>query len=200
MARLRADERLPLVFFDVEIKGKPVGRIEFVLFTDVSPRCAENFRQFCTGESGVASNGAKEGPGVKKHYKGASFYRIIDQFIDQTGVNVESIYGGQFQDDPGGLKLKHQHKGVLSMANMGPDTNTNHFSIMINPAPHLDGHYTIFGQAVSGFDVIDAINALAVGKPDNTATAADGAVIKDCGQLRKGTIKPDLTLGLKEKR
>jgi cyclophilin family peptidyl-prolyl cis-trans isomerase len=39
---------------------------------------------------------------------------------------------------------------------MGPDTNTAHFSIMMGPAPHLDGHYTIFGQVVSGFEVREA--------------------------------------------
>lgn len=39
------------------------------------------------------------------------------------------------------------------MANTGPDTNDSHFSIMINKAPHLDGHYTIFGEAVDGFEV-----------------------------------------------
>ena len=49
------------------------------------------------------------------------------------------------------------------MANAGPDTNTAHFSIMMGPAPHLNGHYTIFGQVVSGFDVVDAINALRCG-------------------------------------
>ena len=49
---------------------------------------------------------------------------------------------------------------------------------------------------MSGLDVIDAINALSKGKPDNTATQADGAQIVDSGQLRKGSIVPDLTLGL----
>jgi peptidyl-prolyl isomerase D len=197
--RLRDNTSLPLVYFDVEIKGQAVGRIEFVLFVDISPRCAENFRRFVTGESGVAPEGS-EGAGLEKHFKGAPFYRIIDQFIDQSGVATESSYGGQFKDDPGGLKLKHEHKGLLSMANMGPDTNTNHFSIMMNPAPHLDGHYTIFGQAVSGFDVIDAINALSKDKPDRTATAEDGAVIKDCGEIRRGAIQPDLKLGITDEQ
>lgn len=198
LSQLRANDSFPLVYFDVEIKGQAVGRIEFVLFVDISPRCAENFRRFVTGEAGIAPEGS-EGAGLKKHFKGAPFYRIIDQFIDQSGVATESSYGGQFEDDPGGLELKHEHKGLLSMANMGPNTNTNHFSIMMNPAPHLDGHYTIFGQAVSGFDVIDAINALSRDKPDKTATAEDGAVIKDCGELRRGSIKPDLKLGIAAK-
>ena len=78
------------------------------------------------------------------------------------------------------------------MANMGPDTNTNHFSIMMGPAPHLDGSYTIFGQVVTGFDVVRAVNQLSVGKLDNTATAEDGAAIAECGQLRKGSIVPNL--------
>ena len=45
--------------------------------------------------------------GPSKHLKGAYFYRIIDRFIDQTGMETGSIYGGQFKDDAGGLKLQH---------------------------------------------------------------------------------------------
>ena len=195
LAGLKANQSLPLVYFDVEIKGKPVGRIEMVLFTDASPRCAENFRRFVTGEAGATPPTAQEGPGVSRHFKGAFFYRIIDQFIDQTGVETASaINDAQFKDDAGGLALRHEHKGILSMANMGPDTNTNHFSIMMGPSPHLDGHYTIFGQVVSGLEVVDEVNRLSVGKQDNTATREDGAQIVDCGQIRKGTIVPKLDL------
>lgn len=192
LATLKEDKRLPLVWFDVEIAGKRAGRIEMVLFTDTSPRCAHNFHLLVTGEAGVAPKGS-EGEGSAYHFKGAPFYRIIHDFIDQAGINVGSaLNGGQFKDDAGGLRLKHDRKGLLSMANMGPNTNTAHFSIMMNPAPHLDGHYTIFGQVVSGFDVVDKINALSIGKPENTATAEDGAVIVDCGEIRKGTLKPKL--------
>jgi hypothetical protein len=45
----RADEDLPLVYLDVSIKGKPLGRMEFVLFTNTSPWAAENMRRMCTG-------------------------------------------------------------------------------------------------------------------------------------------------------
>ena len=71
--------------------------------------------------------------------QGKHFYRIIDSFIDQSGANTESVFGGQFKDDPGGLRLKHDRPGLLSMANTGPDTNTSHFSILVSPAPHLVG-------------------------------------------------------------
>eukprot|EP00878_Enallax_costatus_P025836 GHUV01027673.1.p1 GENE.GHUV01027673.1~~GHUV01027673.1.p1 ORF type:complete len:303 (+),score=56.86 GHUV01027673.1:1296-2204(+) len=190
---LRNDEDLPLVWLDVAIKGKHVGRIHFVLFMKGSPRAAENFRQLCTGEHGVVPEG-KANAGQAYHLKGKSFYRIIHGFIDQAGANTDSVFGGQFKDDPGGLKLKHDRKGLLSMANTGPDTNDSHFSIMINKAPHLDGHYTVFGEAVDGFEVIDAVNALALGKKDNTATAEDEAVITDSGQIRKGRREPQLDL------
>ena len=188
LRELVEDERLPLVFMDVEIKGQRAGRIEAVLFADKAPRHAENFRRLMTGEAGVVPPGV-EGEGTPLHLKGASFYRIIDQFIDQAGINTPSAINprGAFDDDEGGLALKHEYKGLLSSANTGPNTNTAHFSIMMNPAPHLDGSYTVFGQVVSGMEVVDAINALSRDKPDKTATAEDGAVIADCGQLRKGS-------------
>lgn len=97
---------------------------------------------------------------------------------------TESVFGGQFEDDPGGLKLKHDRKGLLSMANMGPNTNTAHFSIMVNPAPHLNGFYTIFGEVVEGIDVVLKINSLAKGKPDNTIGKEAKVLILNSGQIR----------------
>ncbi|CAI5490683.1 unnamed protein product, partial [Closterium sp. Naga37s-1] len=137
----------PKVFFDINIDGRPAGRIIFELFTKQAPRAAENFRALCTGEKGrVPNEPGREGAGMPLHYKGAEFYRVIDRFICQTGINTESIYGGSFKDDPLALLLKHNKKGLLSAANVGPDTTTTHFSIVVAPAPHLDGHYPIFGQ------------------------------------------------------
>lgn len=44
-------------------------------------------------------------------------------------------------------------QGLLSMANMGPDTNGNHFSVLMAPAPHLNFNYAIFGEVVSNLEV-----------------------------------------------
>ncbi|KAK9800751.1 hypothetical protein WJX73_006168 [Symbiochloris irregularis] len=181
---LRSNASMPLVFLDVAIQGRKVGRMEFVLFSHEAPRSAENFRALCTGEKGVVPAG-REGAGKPYHFKDAFFYRIIDQFIDQSGANTESVFGGQFKDDEEGLKLKHDRRGLLSMANMGPDTNTSHFSILMAPAPHLDTHYTIFGELVSGWEVAEQINALSRGRPDNTATADAGAQIVNSGQVQR---------------
>lgn len=61
------------------------------------------------GEKGIVPPG-KEGAGKPYHFKGKPFYRIIDSFIDQSGAETESVFGGAFKDDPGGLRLKHDRK------------------------------------------------------------------------------------------
>ena len=160
----------PRVFFDIEINGEPAGRIVFVLYAYESPRHAENFRAMCTGEKGG-----------KATFVGMKFYRIIDQFIDQAGVgSVRSIWGSSFDDDPGGLRLKHSKPGLLSSANSGPDSNTGHFSIVVQPAPHLDGSYTVFGEVVTGFQTMYDINKLA----GNAGGVTGSAIVKNAGCLQ----------------
>lgn len=70
----------PVVFFDISIGGQAVGRIKMELFADVVPKTAENFRQFCTGEF--------RKDGVPVGYKGATFHRIIKDFMVQGGENL----------------------------------------------------------------------------------------------------------------
>ena len=65
----------PVVFFDITVGQTNIGRILFELFSDVCPKTAENFRQFCTGEYKV--NGIPQG------YKGATFHRVIKDFMIQ---------------------------------------------------------------------------------------------------------------------
>lgn len=62
-----------------------------------------------------------------------------------TGKGGESIYGGKFEDeiDP---NLKHYTRGIVSMANKGPNTNGSQFFITYSKQTHLDGKYTVFGK------------------------------------------------------
>ncbi|KAI3931943.1 hypothetical protein MKW98_012353 [Papaver atlanticum] len=115
----------PIVFFDMTIGGKPAGRIVMELFADCVPRTAENFRALCTGEKGVGRCGKP------LHYKGSIIHRVMPGFICQggdftagDGTGGESIYGAKFPDE--NFVRKHTGPGILSMANLGPDTNESH--------------------------------------------------------------------------
>lgn len=158
----------PHVWLDVQIDDKPVGRIEFVLYAHEAPRAAENFRAMCTAPPA----------GGNAPYAGMPFYRIIDHFIDQAGGPSSVWNGSAFDDDPGGLALKHDRSGLLSAANSGPNTNSGHFSIVVSPAPHLNGDYTVFGEVVAGWDTMWAINRLA---PPGASRATGSAKVTGAG-------------------
>ncbi|XP_054778642.1 peptidyl-prolyl cis-trans isomerase CYP21-1 isoform X3 [Prosopis cineraria] len=116
------------VFLDVDIDDQRLGRIIIGLYGQVVPKTVENFRALCTGEKGKSSNG------IKLHYKGTAFHRIISGFViqggdivHQDGSGYESIYGGTFPDE--NFKIKHSHAGVVAMVNSGPDSNGSQFFI-----------------------------------------------------------------------
>ncbi|KAN0049998.1 hypothetical protein ACTA71_003096 [Dictyostelium dimigraforme] len=166
-------------FFDVEIDGKPIGRIIFELFNDVAPKTTENFRVLCLGTqySKITQ--------TRLHYKGTPFHRIIKNFMVQcgdfqnkNGTGGESIYGKRFDDE--NFKIKHSEPYLLSMANAGPNTNGSQFFITTAPAPHLDGKHCVFGKVVSGQNVVDILNALLTDQNDKPY--ADVKIVH-CGEL-----------------
>ncbi|KAG1677656.1 hypothetical protein FOA52_010439 [Chlamydomonas sp. UWO 241] len=185
---LAQDENLPLVYLDVGLNNLFLGRVYVTLFKGQSPLAAENFRQLCTGEAGVVLLGSKEFLGNLYHLRAARFYRIVDRFIAQAGIDTDSVYGGAFKDDIDGLLLTHNRTGLLSMANRGPDSNTAQFGILLRPAPHLDGSFVIFGEVVAGIEALYIINGLARGQIDNTVDASAGAIILDSGEVDRSTV------------
>jgi peptidyl-prolyl cis-trans isomerase B (cyclophilin B) len=119
------------------------GVIELDLCPQQAPKTVNNFVFL-----------AREG-----FYDGVSFHRVIPDFMIQGGDPTGTGRGGpgyRFEDEVKGNPLKHE-RGVISMANAGPDTNGSQFFITHSPQPHLNGRHTVFGKVVVGLDVVDAI-------------------------------------------
>lgn len=168
----------PIVFFEMEIGGRPCGRIEIELYADSVPKTAENFRALCTGEKGKGKSGKK------LHFKGSSFHRVIPGFMCQggdftrgNGTGGESIYGEKFRDE--NFKHKHKEAGVLSMANSGPHTNGSQFFICTKATPHLDGKHVVFGRVVEGMDVLRLIEK----EGSSSGKTKRPVEIADCGEV-----------------
>lgn len=138
-----------------------MGDILCRLFEKDAPKTVANFRGLATG----AKQWTDPITGKPKHsplYNGTTFHRVIPEFMIQGGDPAgtgEGTPGYQFDDeiDP---NRTFDRPGLLAMANSGPNTNGCQFFITVAPAPHLNGHYSIFGEVVSGQDVADAISQL----------------------------------------
>ena len=91
-------------------------------------------------------------------YDGLGFHRVIPDFMIQGGCPEGSGRGGpgyKFEDEAN-HGVRHE-RGVLSMANAGPNTNGSQFFITHVPTPHLDGKHTVFGKVLEGLDVVDSV-------------------------------------------
>ncbi len=119
------------------------GNIELELYPQYAPLTVNNFVFL-----------ARQG-----FYDGVTFHRVISNFVIQGGDPTGTGRGGpgyQFADEVKDNPLKHE-KGVISMANAGPNTNGSQFFITHSPQPHLNGKHTVFGKVINGQDVVDAI-------------------------------------------
>ena len=90
-------------------------------------------------------------------YDGLTFHRVEKNFVIQGGDPLGNGRGGpgyKFEDEPVTMDYT---RGIVAMANAGPDTNGSQFFIMLSDHPELPKKYTIFGKVISGQDVVDKI-------------------------------------------
>ena len=136
-----------------------MGNVVCRLFEKEAPKTVANFRALATGTKAWTDPAT----GAVKHtalYSGTMFHRVIPQFMiqggDPTGTGMGSP-GYKFEDE---IDASHtfEHPGILAMANSGPNTNGSQFFITVAATPWLNGKHTIFGEVVSGQDVVDAIS------------------------------------------
>lgn len=143
------------VEFNVTSGDKLVGKVVLGLFGNTAPKTVQNFVGICKGSKGF-------------NYKGSQFHRVIKDFMIQggdfergDGTGGFSIFGETFADEPLGLKLQLS-RGVIAMANAGPNTNGSQFFITVVPADWLNGKHVVFGRVLKGMDVVDDISDLPV--------------------------------------
>ena len=125
------------------------GTIVAELYAGEAPITVENFEK-------LANSG---------FYDGIKFHRVIPDFVVQGGCPHTKDGKGPVGTGGPGWRIKcetagnpHKHKvGALSMAHAGKDTGGSQFFITHSPQPHLDGRYTVFGQVISGMDVVDRL-------------------------------------------
>jgi peptidylprolyl isomerase len=132
------------------------GEFILELFPDVAPKAVENFLTH------VRSG----------YYNGIIFHRIIKGFMIQggdptgTGRGGKSIWNRPFKDEYA-PNVVFSKKGILAMANAGPNTNGSQFFITVAPTPWLNGRHTIFGEVISGYKNVQKLEMVDVSERAN---------------------------------
>jgi cyclophilin family peptidyl-prolyl cis-trans isomerase len=93
----------------------------------------------------------------KGYYRGTRFHRVVPNFVVQDGDPRDDGNGGPGYAIRDEMNPRRYDRGALGMALSGPDTGGSQYFITHSPQPHLDGHYTVFGRVLRGFNVLDAI-------------------------------------------
>ncbi|KAI0973018.1 cyclophilin-like protein [Xylaria arbuscula] len=147
-----------------------LGDLKIEIFCESVPKTAENFLALCASH----------------YYDQSPFHRLIPGFMVQTGGPAtptpdnpkggQSIWSGTFEDEIRPA-LKHNARGIVSMANKGAGTNGSQFFVLFDKAPHLDGLNTVFGKLL-GDDSLRTLTKLEAIEIDKKNRPKEKAIIE----------------------
>jgi peptidyl-prolyl cis-trans isomerase A (cyclophilin A) len=143
------------------------GDIVVRLFPDHAPKTVRNFVELAQGTREWTDPRTRQ-TSQAPLYDGTVFHRVIPDFMIQGGDPLGTGTGGpgyKFGDEihP---DLKFTKPYLLAMANAGPGTNGSQFFITVANTPWLNGKHTIFGEVVSGSDIVDQISRTQTSRGD----------------------------------
>ncbi|XP_045355205.1 probable inactive peptidyl-prolyl cis-trans isomerase-like 6 isoform X2 [Leopardus geoffroyi] len=158
-AKFLRDTKHGFVFLDISIDFHPIGRLVFELYYDACPKTCRNFQILCTGKAGYSQRG------IKLHYMGSIFHRIVQN--------------GWIQGGDENFSIPHDKRGVLGMVNKGRHSNGSQFYITLQPTPYLDRKYVAFGQLIEGTQVLQKLELV----PTENERPKQCCMIVDSGDL-----------------
>jgi peptidyl-prolyl cis-trans isomerase A (cyclophilin A) len=160
------------------------GDIVIQLFSKQAPKTVANFVGLATGEKSWTDPRTGK-PSTARAYDDTIFHRVIKGFMIQGGDPSGTGRGdpGYTVPDETSNGKKFDKVGLLAMANRGPDTNGMQWFITVSTPHHLDGKHTIFGEVVSGYDVVEKISKVPSGAESrdrpNTPVVLKSLVVSD---------------------
>lgn len=191
----RVKEQLYPNDFEWSTKGRcavkmPPQRVYVELWPEVAPLAVENFVALLLGNRGKGQES-----GCEMTYVGCHFHRIIKGFVAQGGDFVknngsggECVFPGKkagFKDDPMGLKIKLNERGMLAMGNSGKNSNTSQFFFTLDDQSKLTGKHVGFGRILAddkaSLGVLEILEQCAAPADDDTGKPTHPVMIVDCG-------------------
>ena len=155
------------------------------LYNEETPLTVSNFVELAEGTHTMVDTSHKG----KKFYNGLIFHRIIKDFMIQGGDPLGTGSGnpGYTFPDEFSENLRHDKKGILSMANSGPGTNGSQFFITLKETPWLNDKHSVFGEIVIGQEIVDSLGLVETTKPGDKPV--DQVSITELNIIRVGNVK-----------
>ena len=158
-------------YLELQLQGARAGLLVFELDEETAPRACANFVALCDGFKALC-------------YRGSTFHRLLPGQVLQGGRlggggAPRSIFGGAFKDERAAMAKPLDRRGLLCMANSGPDTNGTQFFITLAPTPHLQGSHVCFGRLVAGDDALQQLGGVPAGADDRPVAPI---TVRACGR------------------